>query len=147
MAKDLYHNQVKRALEKDGWEITHDPYELRTGGVEMYIDIGAEQIIGADKGNDKIAVEVKSFISPSRVSDFHLAHGQFLDCRYALEDTDPERVLYLAVPRFVYQTFFSLAFIIRVVQRSQIKLLVYELEQETIEKWIKYAWIVNMFGS
>ncbi len=137
MAKDLYHNQVKRALEKDGWEITHDPYELRTGGVEMYIDIGSEQIIGADKGNDKIAVEVKSFISPSRVSDFHLAHGQFLDYRYALEDTDPERVLYLAIPRFVYQTFFSLAFIIRVVQRSQIKLLVYELEQETIEKWIK----------
>ena len=137
MAKDLYHNQVKRALEKDGWEITHDPYELRTGGVEMYIDIGSEQIIGADKGNDKIAVEVKSFISPSRVSDFHLAHGQFLDYRYALEDTDPERVLYLAIPRFVYQTFFSLAFIIRVVQRSQIKLLVYDLEQETIEQWIK----------
>ena len=124
MAKDLYHNQVKRALEKDGWEITHDPYELRTGGVEMYIDIGAEQIIGADKGNDRIAVEVKSFISPSRVSDFHLAHGQFLDYRYALEDTDPERVLYLTVPRFVYQTFFSLAFISRVVQRSRIKLLV-----------------------
>jgi len=137
MAKDLYHNQVKRALEKDGWEITHDPYELRTGGVEMYIDIGSEQIIGADRGNDRIAVEVKSFISPSRVSDFHLAHGQFLDYRYALEDTDPERVLYLAVPRFVYQTFFSLAFISRVVQRSQIKLLVYDLEQETIEQWIK----------
>ena len=137
MAKDLYHNQVKRALEKDGWEVTHDPYELRTGGVEMYIDIGAEQLIGADKGNDKIAVEVKSFISPSRVSDFHLAHGQFLDYRYALEDTDPERVLYLAVPRFVYQTFFSLAFISGVVQRSQIKLLVYDLEQETIEQWTK----------
>ncbi|MEH2146813.1 element excision factor XisH family protein [Nostoc sp.] len=37
MAKDLYHEQVKRALEKDGWQITHDPYELRIGGVEMYI--------------------------------------------------------------------------------------------------------------
>ncbi len=47
MAKDLYHEQVKRALEKDGWQITHDPYELRIGGVEMYIDIGAEQMIAA----------------------------------------------------------------------------------------------------
>ncbi|MEH2158944.1 element excision factor XisH family protein [Nostoc sp.] len=35
MAKDLYHEQVKRALEKDGWQITHDPYELRIGGVEI----------------------------------------------------------------------------------------------------------------
>ncbi|MEH1824889.1 MAG: XisH family protein [Nostoc sp.] len=137
MAKDLYHEQVKRALEKDGWQITHDPYELRIGGVEMYIDIGAEQIIGAQRENDKIAVEVKSFISPSRISDFHLAHGQFLDYRYALEDKDPERILYLAVARFVYQTFFNLAFINSVVQRSQIKLLVYDLEKETIEQWIK----------
>lgn len=23
--KDLYHNLVRRALEKDGWKITHDP--------------------------------------------------------------------------------------------------------------------------
>jgi XisH protein len=137
MAKDLYHDRVKRALEKDGWEITHDPYEIRVGGVEMYIDIGAEQIIGAEKENDRIAIEVKSFINPSRISDFHLAHGQFLDYRYALEDTDPERVLYLAIPSFVYQTFFSLAFIHSVIQRSQLKLLVYDLEQETIEKWIK----------
>ena len=42
MAKDLYHDLVKRALKKDGWEITHDPYELRVGGVEMYVDIGAQ---------------------------------------------------------------------------------------------------------
>ncbi|WP_392535977.1 element excision factor XisH family protein [Nostoc sp. C117] len=25
MAKDLYHEQVKRVVEKDGWQITHDP--------------------------------------------------------------------------------------------------------------------------
>ncbi|WP_366932819.1 element excision factor XisH family protein [Nostoc sp. JL31] len=41
----------------------------------------------------------------------------------------------LAVPRFFYQTFFNLAF--SVVQRNQIKLLVYDLEKETIEQWIK----------
>ncbi|MHC5720007.1 MAG: element excision factor XisH family protein, partial [Nostoc sp.] len=38
---------------------------------------------------------------------------------------------------FVYETFFNLAFINSVVQRSQIKLLVYDLEKETIEQWIK----------
>jgi hypothetical protein len=137
MRKDLYHNQVKTALQKDGWQITHDPYEIRVGGVEMYIDLAAEQVIAAQKGNVKIAVEVKSFISPSTISDFHLAHGQFLDYRYALEDEDPERILYLAVPYIVYQTFFSLKFIQRVVQRSQLKLLIYNSEQETIVQWIK----------
>ncbi|MCP5029653.1 MAG: fatty-acid synthase, partial [Actinomycetia bacterium] len=28
-AKDLYHDVVKNALVKDGWEITHDPLTLR----------------------------------------------------------------------------------------------------------------------
>ncbi|WP_340627206.1 element excision factor XisH family protein [Nodosilinea nodulosa] len=37
-AKDLVHDAVKRALEKDGWTITDDPLFLRFGGLEMYID-------------------------------------------------------------------------------------------------------------
>jgi hypothetical protein len=137
MGKDLYHNQVKTALQKDGWQITHDPYELRVGGVEMYIDLAAEQVIAAQKGKVKIAVEIKSFISPSTISDFHLAHGQFLDYRYALEDEEPERILYLAVPDRVYQTFFTLKFIQRVIQRSQLKLLIYDSQQEVIVQWIE----------
>lgn len=78
MSKDLYHNQVKTALQNEGWQITHDPYEIRVGGVEMYIDLAAEQVIAAQRGTTKIAVEIKSFTNPSNVSDFHLAHGQFL---------------------------------------------------------------------
>ena len=135
MAKDLFHDRVKVALEKDGWQITHDPYELRVGGVEMYIDLGAEPIIAAQKDEEKIAVEVKSFIHPSTISDFHLAHGQFLDYRYALEEEEPDRVLYLAVPRKVYQSFFSLQFIQRVVQRSQLSLIVYDPDEAVIVQW------------
>ena len=137
MAKDLYHEQVKAALQKEGWQITHDPYEIRVGGIEMYIDLAAEQVIAAQRDGAKIAVEIKSFISPSTISDFHLAHGQFLDYRYALELEEPERALYLAVPLRVYQTFFTLQFIQQVMQRSQIKLLIYDAEQEAIVKWIE----------
>jgi hypothetical protein len=50
---------------------------------------------------------------------------------------DPARILYLAVPHFVYQTFFNLAFIHKIVQRSQLKLLIYNLEHEVIERWIE----------
>jgi hypothetical protein len=135
MAKDIFHDIVKTALQKNGWIITHDPYELRVGGVEMYIDLGAEQLIAAERDQTKIAVEIKSFIAPSSISEFHSAHGQFLDYRYALEEEEPERSLYLAVPIKTYRTFFSLRFIQTVIRRSQISLVIYDPDQEDIVQW------------
>ena len=135
MAKDIFHEAVKIALQKEGWMITHDPYELRVGGVEMYIDLGAEQLIAAERDHTKIAIEIKSFIGTSTISEFHSAHGQFLDYRFALEEEEPDRTLYLAVPLKTYRTFFSLRFIQTVTQRSQIKLIVYDPDQEVITQW------------
>ncbi|MBD1853634.1 XisH family protein [Leptolyngbya sp. FACHB-711] len=118
-ARDLFHNAVKIALEKDGWIITDDPLHIRIGGViDMYIDLGAEKIIAAQKEGQKIAVEIKSFIGASTISKFHLAIGQFINYRYALEDADPERILYLAVPQNTYNDFFKLPFIQSVVSQS-----------------------------
>jgi hypothetical protein len=51
MAKDLYHDVVKKALINEGWTVTHDPYPLKIGSVRMFIDLGAERIIAAEKGN------------------------------------------------------------------------------------------------
>ena len=75
MAKDLFHNTVKVALQKDGWHITHDPYQLRSGILDVYIDLAAEEAIAAEKAGRKIAVEVKSFAGSSTISEFHTAHG------------------------------------------------------------------------
>jgi hypothetical protein len=33
MAKDLFHDAVRNALIKDGWQITDDPFFLKVGGV------------------------------------------------------------------------------------------------------------------
>ncbi len=74
----------------------------------MYIDLAAEKIIAAERGIERIAVEVKSFLGPSLVTDFHTALGQFLNYRLALDGTDPDRVLYLAVPEPAYSAFFML---------------------------------------
>lgn len=136
MAKDVFHNSVKAALQKEGWTITHDPYELAIGGVEMYIDLGAEQLLGAEREGVKIAVEIKSFIRPSAIAEFHTAHGQYLDYLYALEEEEPDRLLYMAVPVKVYNDFFSLQFIQRVVQRSQLRLVIYNPEEEVITQWL-----------
>jgi hypothetical protein len=60
MARDLFHDAVRNALVKDGWIITEDPLFLKIGGVEIYIDLGAEKLIAAERNNEKIAVEIKS---------------------------------------------------------------------------------------
>lgn len=136
-AKDIFHNAVKRALEKDGWIITDDPLYLDFGGVELYIDLGAEKLIIAEKDQQKIAVEVKSFISGSAIYEFHNALGQFINYRTALSQKQPERILYLAVPLTTFETFFKLELIQMVIQSQNIKLLVYNIKQEVIEQWIK----------
>lgn len=50
MAKDIYHNHVKEALEKDGWIITADPYILNYADTRFDVDLGAEKLIEATKG-------------------------------------------------------------------------------------------------
>lgn len=136
-ARDVFHNAVRKGLEKEGWVITHDPLTLQVGGVEMFVDLGAEKIFAAEKAGEKIAVEVKSFIGASNISEFHTAIGQFINYRVALEEQQPERNLYLAVPLGTYQTFFTLQFIQTVTQRFEIKLIVYDPALEVITQWQK----------
>lgn len=135
-AKDIFHNTVKIALEKENWQITDDPLYLRlTALVKIRTDLGAEKLIGAEKDNQKIAVEVKSFLGLSAISEFHTAIGQFLNYRIALGQQDPERVLYLAISQDIYQEFFTDSFIQTVLQTYEIKLLVFDINKEEIVLW------------
>ncbi|AKG22143.1 XisH family protein [Calothrix sp. 336/3] len=136
MAKDRFHNVVRNSLEKEGWQITDDPYEINVDDVDFEIDLAAEQLLGAEREGEKIAVEIKSFISPSNVSEFHTALGQFLNYRDALEKIEPERLLYLAVRLPIYQTFFQRKFIISAVEKYQLRLMIYDVEQEVISQWL-----------
>jgi hypothetical protein len=136
MAKDFFHDAVKRGLQKDQWIITDDPLELELEEVTVKIDLGAERLIAAERGEEKIAVEIKSFISTSAISDFHTALGQFLNYRIMLEVNEPERLLYLAVPLEAYQTFFQSRLAQIAIQRHQLKLIVYEPITEEIVQWI-----------
>ncbi|MEG3833601.1 XisH family protein [Microcoleus sp. AT8-B1] len=137
MAKDLFHNRVKIALQKDGWKITHDPYQLRYGVADVYIDLAAEEAIAAEKEGRKIAVEVKSFVGGSTISEFHTALGQFLNYRVALEvSSEPERILYLAVPTDTYQMFLRFEPAKTVIERYEIRLIVYNPTREAIDQWI-----------
>ena len=134
-AKDIFHEQVKRALEKEGWTITHDPLPIAAGDVGMSVDLGAEKLIAAEKEGEKIAVEIKSFLGKSAIYDFHLAVGQFINYRLALKEKESPRVLYLAIPLITYREFFSRQFIQTAVEYNQINLLVYNPDKEVIVEW------------
>lgn len=136
MAKDRFHQIVKIALEKEGWQITADPYEIRVDDIDFEIDLAAEQLLAATRDNQKIAVEIKSFISPSNVSDFHTALGQFLNYRDALEIVEPDRQLFLAVRLPIYESFFQRRFIVASIQRYNLRLIIYDVKQEAITKWL-----------
>jgi hypothetical protein len=135
--KDFFYYTVKRALEKDQWIITNDPLTLKVGGIQVEIDLGAENLIAADKNGEKIAVEIKSYIQPSATSEFHTSVGQYINYRKALEKKEPERTLFLAIPDDIYETFFNLPFIREVISENNIKIITYDPEEEIMVKWIR----------
>lgn len=134
-AKDFFHNTVKTSLEKDGWIITDENLFIEVEDVDFYIDLTAEKILVAEKTGKKIAVEVKSFLGASDVTEFHSALGQCLNYRSALRLTEPDRTLYLAIPEDVYNEFFVRRFIQRAIVEHQLKLLIFNPTQEEIVQW------------
>lgn len=135
MAKDLYHDHVKAALEKDGWRITHDGYRLGDEEIEFEVDLGAEKLIAATKGVQKILVEVKSFKGQSKTYEFHQALGQFNNYALALEEQEPDRILYLAVPDIVFENFFQKAFVKKSLLRYQVNVVVFDPLTKEIVRW------------
>lgn len=134
---DLYHNQVKQALIKEGWQITDDPFTLDYKGIRLYADLGAERIFAAQKDLEKIVVEIKVFNSPSLMTELEKVIGQYNVYRSFLKRLEPQRRLYLAIPDDVYQDFFSLEPIQEVISDQLVFLIVFNPELEVINQWIK----------
>ncbi|NEO86178.1 MAG: fatty-acid synthase [Spirulina sp. SIO3F2] len=135
-AKDLYHDTVKTALVKDKWVITDDPLKLEVGSRSIYIDLGATQLLGAEKKGQKIAVEIKSFIAPSPISELEKALGQYELYSLILEDEDPERTLYLAVSDRIFNDFFSEEIVQRVLRKKNLRVIVFDPSIQEIVQWI-----------
>ena len=135
-AKDIYHDNVRKALEKDNWIITDDPLKLTWGKRDFFVDLGAKQLIAAEKGEVKIAVEIKSFTGISQATELEKALGQYILYRNILEEREPNRSLYLAIVVDIFQEIFSEPIGDLVIKKNQIKLLVVDEESEVITQWI-----------
>jgi tRNA A22 N-methylase len=134
---DVIHWAVRRALEKQGWQVVTEHLYLEEGGYYIYIDLALEQgSVAGQAGHEEIVVEVKSFISPSFMSDFQEALGQYLIYQDQLDENGDNRPLFLAISHNVYHRHFTQPRIQRIVRKYQIHLLVVDTHAEELWQWI-----------
>lgn len=136
LAKDRFYKAVKKGLEKEQWVITYDPLRVSFSEEdEIRGDLLAERLLFAEKLGEKIAVQVKTFLSDSAFFDFHLALGQYLNYRLILELNKIECTFYLGVPIAAYESFIQRDLPKASVKKYQVKLIVYDPLNEVIVKW------------
>lgn len=135
-AKDRFHEIVKIALQKDGWTITDDPLTLRLGLRDVFVDLGAQKLLAAEREGRKIAVEIKSFIGQSPVKEWENAIGQYILYLKVISGLEPDRTLYLAIRREIYISFFSEEIVQVVLVDGLIKIVVFDPVQEVITQWL-----------
>ena len=130
MAKDIYHDEVREALEADGWTITNDPYRISLKGLKYEVDLGAEKLFAAEKASEnglrKIAVEIKTFIQSSLTYEFHRALGQYLSYILGLKLQEPDRELYLAIPTFAYKKIQKIEGFLLLLEEYKVKIIVFK---------------------
>ncbi|MBV7333349.1 fatty-acid synthase [Chloroflexi bacterium TSY] len=164
-AKDIYHDHVRTALIDDGWTITHDYLRMSIGKKDLYVDLepirrvvvspgshsgentssqnfsdkhlGAERLIAAEKGKQKIAIEVKSFVGKSSVEDLEKALGQFVLYEDILSEQDPDRTLYLAIRYTVYRDLFEEPIGQIRLKNKRLRLVIFAPETKEIVEWIE----------
>ena len=137
-ARDKYHFEFCEALQKEGWTITHDPYQLKIESKRTYpIDLGAERLLAAQKNTEKIAIEIKSFLQDSMASAFHEAAGQYIGYFLGLAQQEPDRVLFMAVSSAVFTQLEEMTLVQMVVEHLKIHFIIFDPTTKTIVKWIK----------
>jgi hypothetical protein len=108
---------------------------LRWRKKDVYADLGAERFVGAEKGQIRIAVEIKSFTAPSPIDSLEKALGQFTLYHDILAQVEPERELYLAVSERAYVDVFEEPMGELLLANGRLKLLVFNATTEVIQRW------------
>lgn len=135
-ARDQIHEAVKTALEKDGWTIKDEPLTVRWDSSQLEIDLGAEKILLAEKLEELIAVEIKSFLRSNSIPELQKAVGQYLMYREALMANEPERRLFLATHQKVMSELLAQPQTAGFLRKYGIHLLIVDIQQEEIAQWI-----------
>jgi hypothetical protein len=125
-----------RILQANGWRITHDPFHVRVGRRNLFVDLGAERLIAAELDGNRIAVEVKTFEGPSEVHDLEVALGQYMLYDPFIRAKEPDRQLHLAVPLPALQNLFEEPLGLGLLSAYKLRLIVFDPALEEITQWI-----------
>ena len=106
------------------------------GHIDMYVDLGAEQLLAAEKGKRKIAVEVKSFTGASEMNDLEKAIGQYVVYHDVLAELEPDRILYMAVTEEILVELFEEPIGQLLLNNHRVRLIIFHPKLEVIVKWI-----------
>jgi hypothetical protein len=136
-AKDFFHDTVKEVLIDDSWTITDDPLKVIYGEANYQIDLGAERVIAAEKENEKIAVEIKTFSEASFIYAFHAAFGQYLNYKRGLRKQGKKHELFLAVTVDIYKAHFTQIMVQDAIKEDDLKVIIFNPKTKKIEQWIK----------
>ncbi|MBI1762732.1 MAG: XisH family protein [Acidobacteria bacterium] len=133
--RDKIHDAVRQALTKDGWTITADPFEIEYEEARLRADLAAERMLAAERAEERIIVEIKSFLSPSPLHELQAAIGQYQMYLMCLETAAPERRLFLAISQPVWESLFTLKITQDFIRRFPLRLFVVNLQTEEIVLW------------
>lgn len=135
-AKNIYHDEVRDALTAVGWTLTDDPLRVQFVGRDLLIDLGAEvNTLSAERGVERIAVEIQSFRGASDVRNLQEAIGQFVIYRHVLTTLDPMRRLLMAVDQRVYNDFLSHGFGQAILTAFTVPLIVFDPFSRRVLIW------------
>lgn len=135
--RDALHAAVRTALERDGWTITHDPLVLPIGRHNLFVDLGAQRLLAAERGTERIAVEIKCFSGRSEVVDLEQALGQYVLYRGLLRRSEPARELLLAITRAAFASLFESDLGRLARDDAALALLVFDPVKEVVVEWLR----------
>jgi hypothetical protein len=130
----MYHDQVKNALIKDGWRITHNALRLRRAQSEL-VSLDVAPLLAAEKDERKIAVAINSFVGHAALADLQHALEQLRRSRTLLHTTVSDYAVYLAVRQAVYTALCATPTGTSLLERAHCSLLVFDPRTEVIVHW------------
>lgn len=133
-AYDVCHEQIVRALQKEGWRVDDRPQRLNYDERSIFIDVRATRSMNGSS-QQILLIEIKCFIDrDSTTRELYTAIGQYIIYRALLNERNLNIPLYLAIPDDVYHDIFD-STVQRAIKDSQIKLVIVNLESEVITLW------------
>jgi hypothetical protein len=125
MANDKDLKAFIELLERHGWVVKSNPYDLQISGMQFYIDL---EIVSATQ--KFVLVDLKTFHgSVSRFTSEIL--GTYLKYQEALEKAD------IAIPLFIAITWHNSnllnPFIKELFAKYKVSLVIYDLERQTLQ--------------